>query len=556
MDPERRTFHCFGCGEKGDAFDWVMKRENVDKAEALKTLAERAGVELSTRPRQENEQEKRLLAAQETALFYFRQALRSPHGAAALGYLTGTRGLLQETIDRFGLGFAPDIRDGLHSYLRKKGFSDEESVASGLVISNEHGLFDRFRARIIIPTRDAKGRVIAFGGRATRADQQAKYINSPQTRLYSKSATLFALDLARPAIRKASEVVIVEGQFDAISCHQAGFDNVVASQGTALTEEQYRVLDAMKIDRAVVAFDADAAGGAAAEKRGRELVVIVRRARSGAVSTRTGLAVYVAELPHGDPDELARTDPAALRAILKGAKPVLDHVIDRVASRHDLGGPDGRRRFLADALPLLAAEPDALTRELYLGRLAALTGVTQEALREQVRQVPQPAPGRPGPGQAPREAPPAAPREQASALERFVMAQLAQFPEEAVRVDLAPEDLAVPEHRAIFEQLRDRHPASELPAHLAAIVAALGATGAGHGSEADPGRALEIAALRLREQNLRHRLAEARGRLARATGGDVGALDDEVTRIGEELEAVMMRRQGSTVLRADEMESE
>lgn len=554
VDPERRTFHCFGCDEKGDIFDWVMKHENVDKADALRSLAERAGVELSSRPRQENEHAKRLLAAHDTALFYFRQALRGTDGGKTAAAYLAQRGITPETIDRFGLGYAPNSRGGLLAYLRKKGFSDEEAVTSGLVISTENGLFDRFYDRLMIPTRDGKGRIIAFGGRAM-GGHPAKYINSPQTILFSKSATLYALDIARPAIRKQSEAVIVEGYFDAISCHQAGLDNVVASQGTALTEEQYRVLDALKVDRAVVAFDADAAGTAAAEKRGRELVSIVRRTRSGALSTRTGLSVYVAELPRGDPDELARSDPLGLREVIRTAKPVLEYVIDRVASRHEFGGPDGRRRFLAEVLPLVAEEPDALTRELYLGRIATQTGVPQEALRDEAQRAPK-GPSRPAAAPA---APPAeglARRtERSSALERFVMAQLVQFPEEAARVDLAPDDLSDPEHRAIFEHLRGKRRTADFPAHLAATVAALGATGAEPASEADAGRALEIAALRLRVQNLRQRLLEARGKLARATGGDVGALDDEAARLVEELDAAMKKQQESTVLR-NEMESE
>jgi len=553
VDPERRTFHCFGCDAKGDVFDWVMKRENIDKADALKQLAERAGVELSTRPRQENELEKRLLALHDTALFYFRQALRSPLGEATRAYL-GQRGITQETIDKFALGYAPNTRAGLLGYLRKKGYSDEESVASGLIVSNDNGLYDRFFDRLVIPTHDAKGRVIAFGGR-TMSGHPAKYINSPQTMLYNKSGTLFALDVARPSIRKKSEAVIVEGQFDAISSHQAGIDNVVASQGTALTEAQYRVLDALKIDRAIVAFDADAAGGAAAEKRGLELVAMVRSARSGALSTRTGLGVYVAELREGDPDEMARADPDGLRAILAQAKPVLEYVMDRVAARHDLAGPDDRRRFLAEVLPLLAGEPDALTRELYLGKLAALTGVQQEALREEARRAPQAAPRRPAPPPGVPAAPAPAQKEQGSDLERSVMAQLVQFPEDAARVDLAPEDLLDRDHRAIFELLRAKRPTADFPAHLAALVAALGATGAEPASEVDAARKLEILALRLKEQNLRRRFDEVRGKLARATGGDVGALDDEVARLAEEIVAVQQRQQRSTVLRA-EMENE
>lgn len=559
VDPERRTFHCFGCDEKGDVFDWVMKRENLDKAEALKALAERAGVELSTRPRQENEHLKRLLALHDTALFYFRQALRGTEGGKGVVTYLEKRGITPETTDRFGLGYAPNSRGGLLAYLRKKGYTDEEAVASGLIVSTENGLFDRFFDRLTIPTRDTKGRVIAFGGR-TMGSHPAKYINSPQTALYSKSATLYALDVARPALRKKNEAVIVEGQFDAIACHQAGLDNVVASQGTALTEEQYRVLDALKIDRAVVAFDADAAGGAAAEKRGRELVAMVRRARTGSLSTRTGLGVYVAQLPHGDPDEMARADPDGLRAILHQAKPVLEYVIERLRERYQRGA-DGGRRFLDEALPLLAAEPDAMTREAYFGRLSTMTGIDHQKLREQAARVPVQAArrpdlavGAPGRGQEP-DVPAAAPREQGTTLERSVMAQLVQFPEEAARVDLASDDLSDQDHRAIFEHLRAKRPTADFPAHLAALVAALGAPGAEPASEVDAARKLEILALVLKEQNLRRRLGEARGKLARTTEGDVGALDDEVARLAEEIVAVQRRRNNSTVLRA-EMENE
>ncbi len=276
VDPERRSYRCFGCGETGDAFTWLEKQDGLDPGEALRVLADRAGVELTRRAPEQREAEKRLLAMHDTAHFYFRQALRGTEaGKAAAAYVAG-RGIRSEAIERFGLGYAPNIRDGLLVYLRKKGFGDDEAVASGLVISHERGLFDRFRDRLMIPIRDGKGRVIAFAGRAMRADQPAKYINSPRTELFDKSATLYALDVAKAQIRRKSEAVIVEGQFDAIACHQAGFDTVVASMGTALTEGQYRILDDLKIEKAIVAFDGDAAGKASAEKRGRELAGIVQ----------------------------------------------------------------------------------------------------------------------------------------------------------------------------------------------------------------------------------------------------------------------------------------
>src|SRR3989475_12922674 len=232
VDPDRRTYHCFGCGEGGDAFTWLEKMDGLEPAEALKVLAERAGVELtSRRAPEEREREKRLLGANETAHFYFRQALRGTESGKAVARYLAERGIQPETSERFGLGYAPDLTDGLLAYVRKKGFTDEESIAAGLVVPTERGLFDRFRDRLMVPIKDGRGRIVAFGGRAMRADQPGKYVNSPQTQLFNKSATLYALDLARSTIRRERAAGIVEGYFHAIALHQAGVANTVASMG-------------------------------------------------------------------------------------------------------------------------------------------------------------------------------------------------------------------------------------------------------------------------------------------------------------------------------------
>jgi DNA primase len=558
VDPERRTFHCFGCGERGDAFDWLIKIDGIDKAEALKVLAEKAGVELTGgRPPGEREREKRLLAAHETAHFYFRQALRgTPKGKAAAEYVAG-RGIDPKSVEQFGVAYAPDLADGLLTYLRKKGYADEEILSTGLVVETERGLLDRFRDRLIVPIRDGRGRIIAFGGRAMRADQRGKYINSPQTMLFNKSATLYALDAAKAEARRQGEAVIVEGYFDAIACHQAALTNVVASMGTALTEGQYRVLNDLHLERAVVAFDGDVAGQRSAETRGRELLRIVQRFHSGTgvISTRQGLGVYVTVLPPDtDPDDLARKEPARLRGLIGAAKPVLEFVIEAIARRFEgrLESPDGRRRFLAEALPILADEPDALTRELYLGTLSRLSGLDQETLRTQVA-----AAGAIRPAVANvsvRAEPESTPdRKQTTSLERYLMAQLTKFPEEAARLDLDPADLVDPVNRAIFEQLRDGQSTADLPAHLAATAATLGANAPEPGLGADPGREIEIVALRLREGNLRRRLEDVRATFARADG-DVGGLDEEVSRLAHDLEEVQRSLQRSTVLRSTEQE--
>jgi DNA primase len=560
VDPDRRTYHCFGCSRHGDVFTWLEELDGLEPVEALKVLADRAGVELtSRRDPAEQEREKRLLAANDTAHFYFRQALRgTDRGKEVARYLEG-RGIHSETVEKFGLGYAPDSWDGLVGYLRKKGYSDDEAAAAGLVGRSDRGLFDWFRDRLIVPIKDGRARIIAFGGRAMRADQRGKYVNSQATVLFNKGATLYALDAARAAIRKEHAAVIVEGYFDAIALHQAGFENTVASMGTALTEDQYHVLEGMRIDRAIVAFDGDAAGQLSAERRGTEIVRAVQRAKQRARAGEVGkgvVSVEITVLPKDtDPDELARKDPDSLRGLLKAAKPVVEFVIDAIASRSDLTGAEGRRRFLADALPIVAGEPDALARELYLGTLSRLTGLEQEFLRRE-------ATGAAARGQLARGAALAGtgqaasgsnetPAKQTAPAERYLMALLIRFPEEAERTELASGDLDDPDHRAIFEWLKaGKHSTSDLPAHLAAKAAALGASAPELEGEVDVAQAIEIAALALRERNVRRRMKVAQGQLARANGGDSGAVDGEVAHLADELAELMHRRERHTVLHA------
>jgi DNA primase len=560
VDPDRRNFKCFGCGRSGDIFTWLEEQDGLEPVEALKVLAERAGVELSTRRAPEEvEREKRLFSANDTAHFYFRQALRGHERGKQVASYLAKRGISQESVDRFGLGYAPDLGDGLLSYLRRKGFSDDEAQAAGLVGASDRGLYDWFRDRLIVPIRDGRGRIVAFGGRAMRADQRGKYVNSRQTVLFNKSATLYALDVARSAIRKERSAVIVEGYFDAIAMHQAGFPHVVASMGTALTEDQYHVLDAMRIERAIVAFDGDAAGQRSAEQRGSELARQVQRAVSragrGTLAARTGLSVYVTVLPNDtDPDDLARRDPDRLRGLLAEATPVLEFVIDRIASRSDLAGAEGRRRFLAEALPVVGDEPDPLLRELYLGSLSKLTGVEQGALRREADAAPPRQEGRAAPSDGVARKPNETGAKQIASQERYLMALLTRFPEEAARVDLARSDFADPDLGALFEQLATgKHPTSLLPAHLAAVGAALGALAPEPVDEVEAAQAIEISVLKIREQNLRRRLEEARARLQRADEVDAG-MHGEIADLAAELTEVMRRQERRTVLHAADVE--
>src|SRR6266851_1578226 len=374
VDPERRTYHCFGCEAHGDCFIWLEKMENMDRGEALRVLAERAGVPLTRRGPEAQERDDRLRKLMDTAHFYFTQALRSPtHGTVAAAYLA-KRGISQASIDAFGLGYAPDLWDGLLTYLKKKSFTEEEGQIAGVLRAGDLGVYDGFRGRLMVPIRDSRGRTIAFGGRAMRADQQAKYMNSPNTPLFNKSATLYALDAARPAIRREST---------------AGIANVVASMGTALTQEQYLVLQDMKLERVIVAFDGDPAGQRSAEKRGYDLLPLLQRhsgrAGSGQVGTRGYGTLYVTVLPEGmDPDDLARSDPAKLRSLISEAKSLLEFLTDQIRERHQLEGPEGRLRFLDEVAPVLRAEPDPVRREVYISAVAGSTGVDPALVRQRV----------------------------------------------------------------------------------------------------------------------------------------------------------------------------
>jgi len=560
VDPERRTYHCFGCGQHGDAFTWLEKMDNLEPVEALKVLAERAGVELARRAPEERERETRLLKVNETAHFYFRQALRGTEkGKAAAAYLA-TRGIAPETIEKFGLGYAPDIFNGLLGYLKKKGFSEEEGLAAGVLTQTDRGTFDRFRDRLMVPIRDTKGRAIAFGGRAMRPDQQAKYLNTTNTLLFNKSETLYAFDVARSAIRGESVAVIVEGYFDAIACHQAGIANVVASMGTALTPEQYLRLQDMKIERVVVAFDGDAAGQRSAERRGRDLLPLLQRHRAGQVSTRGYATLYVTVLPEGkDPDDLARSEPARLRGLITDAASLLEFLIAKIQERSRLDRPEGQIRFVEEVAELLAREPDPVRRDPYVTLVANRAGLDPSLLRERIQGAERaasraaPAPARP----ADRLSEVAAalekvPGKQTPLQERYVMALLMRFPEEVARADLDPTDLSDPDLRALFEHLQaGERTSSDLPAHLAAIAAALSATAQELGQENDPGQAIEIASQLLRVQRLRDRLGEKRALLARAADGDVAELATEVEQLANELAAAMGRVERRTVLHGD-----
>jgi DNA primase len=374
VSPERQSWHCFGaCGTGGDIFSFVMKRENLEFGEALRLLAERAGVTLvERRPEEEAERDRLREANEAAAQFYHRTLVSTEAGQKAKRYLE-ERGQNLKTMQDFQLGYSPSGWDSLCQHLRERGYRDEELMAAGLAVEGERGLRDLFHQRIMFPITDMRGRVVGFGGRSLpiegQEEAQPKYLNTPQTAIFDKGSLLYALDKAKEHIRHEGLAVIVEGYMDAIAAHQHGFANVVASMGTALSERQVRLLKRFSRD-VVLALDADTAGQEAT-------------LRAVEYQDILGRDIRVIILPEGhDPDEVIRSDPEAWPALLTGAQPLLDYKFEAVSSALDLSQPRQRSQAVDELLPLLAAIGDAVVQAHYLQRLARLAQVRESALHQ------------------------------------------------------------------------------------------------------------------------------------------------------------------------------
>jgi DNA primase len=400
--PETGTWKCFGCGENGDVFSFVEKQQGLDFREALTALAERAGVPMDRGARGEDgpveespetAARRRLRALNETAAIWFHhQLLQSPEAQYCRRYLE-SRGVNAESIATWRLGFAPD-GGMLVKYLQEQGYSAREIVDAGLGRERETerggGLYDAFRNRLIFPIRDSRGQTIAFGGRELGGGQP-KYLNTPQTPLFDKSATLYGLDLAREAIKRANQVVIVEGYVDAVATHQHGFRNVVACIGSAITEKHVRQIKKLT-RRVALALDPDAAGESAtlraitvAQRAFDRTVVPVAEPAAAAVRGRRGeprglvrfeeqvdAEITIVRLPAGvDPDEFVRRDPAGWQRAVAEAAPLVDHLFEVQMADLALDTPAGKAEAAHRLLPLIAELGDRAAQDAYLRRLAA-----------------------------------------------------------------------------------------------------------------------------------------------------------------------------------------
>ena len=403
--PETGTWRCFGaCNEGGDIFKFVMKRQGWDFKEALQHLAQRAGVELQEyTPQQEAQKEAydTLRALLEEAVLYYRNhLLNTPN---VLAYLREKRGLSDAALETFGLGYAPPGWDNALKHFTARGYSEQDLIDSGLLSvredegeagergSGETGkrrTYDRFRHRIMIPIRDERGRMAGFGARIVDPDDIPKFLNSPETPIFSKGRLLYGLDRARKAIRAADQVVIVEGYLDVIAPHQAGFENVVSPMGTALTEDQLRLLKRFT-RKIVLALDPDAAGqkailrGLDAARQAMDREGELRFDARGLLRNEARLQadLRVASLPDDlDPDEIVARDPEEWARLIENAKPIVTHVMETLAEGQDLQEPKVKSSIAAQVVPLIEDLPNPVERDTYRQQLARFLRVDERSL--------------------------------------------------------------------------------------------------------------------------------------------------------------------------------
>ena len=375
--PENGSFYCFGCGVGGDVFTFTGLIENLDYIEAVKLLAERSGVTLPQDGYDDSMQRlnNRIYDINRDTARFFHSYLMSHDGKWALDYLTG-RGLTLKTIRHFGLGAAPDSWDMLIKHLKGKGYSESDMIAANVVGKSQRGtLYDRFRKRVMFPIINIRGNIIAFSGRAMPGEdkQGGKYVNTSDTPVYKKSANLFGMNFAKNSC--SERIILVEGNMDVITLHQAGFTNTVAPLGTAFTSEQVNLL-ARYTKEIVLTLDADAAGQKA-----------IRRASE--LLADSGLKVRVITIPDGkDPDEYIKKNGAdRFAALLQGAVSDMEYKLLTAAGDIDTSSDDGRLRYISAAAEIVAQSDDMITRDIYIGRLSEKYGVSRTALTVKIDEI-------------------------------------------------------------------------------------------------------------------------------------------------------------------------
>lgn len=384
VSPTKQVWHCFGCGRGGDLFSFVMEIESLNFVEALRLLAPRAGVVLKNETGPTASARNRLLdLLDQAANFYHKIFIKEASGSQARHY-AAARGMSEELLRNWQVGYAPDSWDDLVNFLKQQKFSEREIVLAGLAVSREgnNRIYNRFRGRLMFPIREVNGNVIGFTGRLLpefekRDVNQGKYVNSPQTMVYDKSKVLFGLDKAKQAIREHDLIIVVEGQMDCLTAQQFGFNNVVASSGTALTLEQAKMIKRYT-NRVAFAFDMDPAGRQALE-RGAEQAWQVE------------LEALAVSLPSGkDPDECIRKDLDGWKNSLKNAKPVMQYYLEELMALHDASTASGQRMIVQKLLPQIFRISNNVEKDFWLKKLSQAIDMNEPALREEMAKIKKP----------------------------------------------------------------------------------------------------------------------------------------------------------------------
>ena len=381
VSPERQTWRCFGaCATGGDIFNFVMRKDNVEFGEALRRLADTAGVDVSTRPKEQVDRDEALFRVNQEAARFYNEMLKSPEGRAALKYLYD-RGIDDKAIEEFQLGYSPKGRDGLRTHLSTLDANLGHAAQAGLLRSDDEGnVRDFFFGRLMVPILDRRGRVAGFGGRSLDGSNP-KYINTAATPIFDKQATLYALDKAASAIREQETAVIVEGYMDVIAAHQNDRKNVVASMGTALTERQVYLVRSLA-KTVVLALDADTAGQEATLRSLEASWRAMERRRFG---QREEVALRIAVMPEGrDPDDIIRESADRWDEIVKSSVPYMDFLIPAFARRYDLSTSQGKARAAEALMPIILSMGNAFEQDSYFGKLADALGVTREQLQASI----------------------------------------------------------------------------------------------------------------------------------------------------------------------------
>ncbi len=376
VSPDRGSYYCFGCQAKGDIFTFVQEFEGLDFIGSLKVLADRAGVELEQFRSGEKSQREKLFSILETAVFFYEKKLSE--NKEALEYLH-SRGLADESIKNFRIGFAPNDWRELHDYLLSKNISPKDMLSVGLIkqkdaVLSGNSYYDTFRGRIMFPIADSSGRVVGFSGRILVADDKSpKYLNTPETELFNKSEILFGLDKAKKDIRVKDYSILVEGQMDLVMMHQVGLTNTVASSGTALTEMHLQKLRRLS-ERVMMSFDSDSAGFNASD-------------RSAKIALSLGMDLKLVQMPEGkDPADLAVQDPELLKECFRNSKSIVDFYVDTLLSKN-LDPKDLAIEIRKKVLPYIAQMKDKTDQSHWVSVIKKKTFLNEEALWEDLKKI-------------------------------------------------------------------------------------------------------------------------------------------------------------------------